>query len=108
MRCSGLPRVFLIITVCLAAAVGGCSNGSKSARGPEEWLPPANGCDYLEAWTAVKIRWSLTVDPAEQAALSSQAAACSNDTITAIAVCQLRLACSATAASTSPATPHAG
>jgi hypothetical protein len=33
-------------------------------------------------WTAVKIRWSLTVDPAEQAALIQQADACPATTVT--------------------------
>jgi len=32
MRCSGLLRILLIITACFAAAAGGCSNGSKTAR----------------------------------------------------------------------------
>ena len=63
-------------------AIAGPLNASKSDRGPEEWMPPANGCDYLEAWTAVKVRWSLTVDPGEQAALIAHADACPNDTIT--------------------------
>ncbi len=62
-------------------ALASSLNASKSARGPEEWLPPANTCDYIEAWTAVKLRWALTVDPAEQVALISQADACPNDTI---------------------------
>jgi hypothetical protein len=50
-------------------------NQAKSDRGPEEWLPPANVCQYIEAWTADKIRWALTVDPAEQAALIRSARA---------------------------------
>ncbi len=39
-------------------------------------------CEYVEAWTAVKIRWALTVDPAEQAALMQRADACPNNTVT--------------------------
>jgi putative cell wall-binding protein len=60
----------------------GALNQAKSDRGPEAWLPPANVCQYIEAWTAVKIRWALTVDPTEQAALIQRADACPNDTIT--------------------------
>ncbi|CAA9362717.1 MAG: hypothetical protein AVDCRST_MAG16-3216 [uncultured Frankineae bacterium] len=57
-------------------------NQAKGASGPEQWLPPANVCRYLTAWTAVKIRWSLTVDPAERAALVSRADACPATTLT--------------------------
>jgi hypothetical protein len=63
-------------------AMPGPLNSAKSAHGPEQWLPPANVCRYIEAWTAVKIRWSLTVDPAEQAALIRQADACPATTVT--------------------------
>ena len=57
-------------------------NQAKGASGPEQWLPPANVCRYIAAWTAVKIRWSLSVDPTEQAALISQADACPATTLT--------------------------
>ncbi len=63
-------------------AMSGPLNSSKSARGPEEWLPPANVCRYIAVWIAVKIRWSLTVDPAEQAALIRQADTCPATTVT--------------------------
>jgi hypothetical protein len=43
-------------------AISGSLNQSKSDRGPEQWLPPAGVCAYIKAWTAVKIRWLLTVD----------------------------------------------
>ncbi|MDP9434701.1 MAG: hypothetical protein M3P93_05675 [Actinomycetota bacterium] len=65
-----------------AQAIVGPLNSSKSDRGPEEWLPPANVCRYIAVWTAVKIRWSLTVDPIEQAALIRQADACPATTVT--------------------------
>lgn len=55
---------------------------AKGASGPESWLPPANVCRYVTAWTAVKLRWSLSVDPAEQAALLRAAAACPGATVT--------------------------
>ncbi len=59
-------------------AIEGNLNQAKSDRGPEEWMPPANHCRYIEIWTALKHRWQLTVDPAEQAALIRWADACPN------------------------------
>lgn len=40
---------------------------------PAEWLPPRSAyrCTYLGDWLAVKVRWSLSVDPAERAAIQS-------------------------------------
>ena len=36
----------------------GCQlSQSKSDRGPESWMPPANRCRYIEIWTAMRIRW---------------------------------------------------
>lgn len=48
-------------------------NASKSDRDPAEWLPPLSGarCDYAIHWTQVKLRWGLSIDPAERNALSS-------------------------------------
>lgn len=61
-------------------AVTDRENQAKSDKDPAEWLPPAGGsevtCRYLAEWVAVKIRWSLTVDPAERAALASSAETC--------------------------------
>jgi hypothetical protein len=56
-------------------------NQSKSARGPEEWLPPANTCQYVEAWTAIKIRWGLSADTAERDALAQEADGCPDSTV---------------------------
>ncbi len=44
-------------------------NQAKGDRDPAEWMPPATGatCRYVAEWTAVKIRWRLTVDSAERA-----------------------------------------
>lgn len=39
-------------------------------------------CRYLREFVAVKLRWPLTVDSGEKAAMSSLAASCSNVTIT--------------------------
>lgn len=53
-------------------------NQSKGARGPEQWMPPANRCRYVEIWTSMKIRWRLSVDPAERSALVRYADGCPN------------------------------
>jgi len=63
-------------------AMASALNSAKSAMGPEQWLPPANICLYVQAWTAVKVRWGLSADPAEQAALTQQADACPSSTVT--------------------------
>jgi hypothetical protein len=48
-------------------------NQSKSDNDPAQWLPPLAGtsCAYSTDWVLVKYRWQLSIDPAEQAALSS-------------------------------------
>ncbi len=62
--------------------IGSSLNSSSPHGGRRSGLPPANVCRYIAVWTAVKIRWSLTVDPAEQAALIRQADACPATTVT--------------------------
>jgi hypothetical protein len=53
-------------------AVSASTNRSKSDRDPAEWLPStAVRCEYAARWTAVKYRWSLSVDVREHAALTS-------------------------------------
>ncbi len=56
-------------------------NQSKQASGPEQWMPPANRCRYIEFWASLKHRWRLSVDPAERAALVRYADACPNTTL---------------------------
>lgn len=58
------------------------SNRSKGARDPSEWMPTYYKCRYLEQWVAVKIRWRLSIDSTEKAALRSLTSDCDNDTIT--------------------------
>jgi hypothetical protein len=53
-------------------------NSAKQAKGPEAWMPPANRCEYVGSWIAVKIRWGLRVDSAEKAALIRYADSCAN------------------------------
>ena len=59
-------------------AVSSSANRSKGARGPEEWTPDNTGylCTYATTWIRIKVRWSLTVTPAEHDALSGLLAGC--------------------------------
>jgi len=52
-------------------AVSATSNRSKSDKDPADWLPPSGDdlCAFLSAWIAVKVRWELTVDEGERAAM---------------------------------------
>ncbi|MFE1444152.1 hypothetical protein [Streptomyces sp. NPDC058739] len=69
--------------LCLAGAASASSNRSKSDRDPAAWQPPAEGyrCAYATDWTAIKTRWSLAVDAAEQLALTSILDGCPNTPI---------------------------
>ncbi len=59
-------------------AVSAKSNRSKSDRDPSSWLPPSNSftCQYVGRWIAVKYRWNLSVDPAEQKVLQDKVSSC--------------------------------
>ncbi|WP_406490534.1 hypothetical protein [Streptomyces sp. NBC_01604] len=59
------------------------SNRSKSDQDPATWQPPAHGyrCTYATDWITVKTRWGLTIDPAEQAALTDTLDGCPNTPI---------------------------
>ena len=48
-------------------AVSAWSNRDKGAGDPSTWRPPDPtwSCNYAAAWAGVKVRWSLTADPAE-------------------------------------------
>ena len=59
-------------------------NQSKQASGPEQWMPPVNRCRYVEIWVAMKHRWQLSVDPAEQAALLRFADGCADRPIVVV------------------------
>jgi hypothetical protein len=63
-------------------AMPNAMNQAKSASGPESWMPPANRCRYVEIWTAMKIRWRLSADSNERAALIKYADGCPNNMIT--------------------------
>ncbi|KFG10885.1 HNH endonuclease family protein [Streptomyces scabiei] len=59
-------------------AVSASSNRSKSDQDPTTWQPPAEGyrCMYAADWIAIKTRWALAVDPAEQATLTDVLDSC--------------------------------
>ncbi|EMF56513.1 MULTISPECIES: HNH endonuclease family protein [Streptomyces] len=64
-------------------AVSATSNRSKSDQDPATWQPPAADyrCTYATDWTAVKTRWGLVIDPAEQAALAEVLDGCPNTVV---------------------------
>lgn len=58
-------------------AVSASSNRSKGDKDPARWMPVAGAaCDYVQRWIGVKFRWSLTVDSAERAVLSTTLVGC--------------------------------
>ncbi|MFJ3673397.1 HNH endonuclease family protein [Streptomyces sp. NPDC090106] len=61
-------------------AVSAASNRSKSDQDPSTWMPPSAGyrCTYATDWITIKTRWGLTVDPAEQSALTGILDDCPN------------------------------
>ncbi|MEV7797402.1 HNH endonuclease family protein [Streptomyces sp. NPDC087512] len=65
-------------------AVTARSNRSKADQDPAEWLPPAAGvhCRYAAEWVGTKLRWALSADEPEVAALAGVAAGCPEQTVT--------------------------
>lgn len=61
-------------------AVSATTNRAKGDKDPTTWMPPAEAhhCEYMANWTAIKMRWGLSVDPAEANALAQIGATCSN------------------------------
>lgn len=59
-------------------AVSSGTNRSKGSRDPHDWWPPqvSYRCQYAADWIAVKIRWSLSADAAEQRSLDTQLSSC--------------------------------
>ncbi|QCD60333.1 HNH endonuclease family protein [Streptomyces hawaiiensis] len=64
-------------------AVTARSNRSNADQDPAQWMPPATDvlCRYAAEWTAT-LRWNLTTDDTEYAALNDLAAACPDQTVT--------------------------
>lgn len=59
-------------------AVSASSNRSKGDRDPAEWLPPRREawCQFAVDWISVKVRWGLTADQKEVAALGTALDTC--------------------------------
>jgi hypothetical protein len=72
------PRVAFANDQAELWAVSAASNQSKGDRGPEQWRPPRAEvwCEYARRWTAVKVRWNLTVTTAERDALGQMLDTC--------------------------------
>lgn len=62
------------------------SNRSKSDQDPAEWMPDHDTCRYLREFVAVKVRWGLSIDTGEKAAMEEIAGGCTNVTITVTVV----------------------
>ncbi|RLV64178.1 hypothetical protein STAN_6998 [Streptomyces sp. CBMAI 2042] len=64
-------------------AVTAKTNRSKADRDPAVWMPPAQSaaCTYLVDWTATKLRWDLSADETEQAALIELAEPCADSVV---------------------------
>jgi hypothetical protein len=52
------------------------TNRSKSDKDIGEWVPKLDTCTYIKNWVAIKIRYSLTYDDKEAAALASYSQTC--------------------------------
>jgi 5-methylcytosine-specific restriction endonuclease McrA len=46
-------------------AVSASANRQKGARGPAQWMPEVNKCEYALAWTGVARRWGLEIPDAD-------------------------------------------
>ncbi|MFF5881018.1 HNH endonuclease family protein [Streptomyces californicus] len=64
-------------------AVTAKTNRGKADRDPAQWMPPAESatCTYLVDWTATKLRWALTMDEDEKAALLRLAEPCADSVV---------------------------
>jgi hypothetical protein len=61
-------------------AVSASTNRSKGDDDPAEWMPPRSSyaCTYLGDWLAVKVRWALSIDTTERAAIHGLIGGCSS------------------------------
>ncbi|MCL7377449.1 HNH endonuclease family protein [Streptomyces sp. 35G-GA-8] len=64
-------------------AVSAKTNRSKADQDPTTWLPPLADarCTYIADWVSTKLRWQLSVDQAEQTALTRIAGGCGQETV---------------------------
>jgi hypothetical protein len=72
-------------TTSLVGVTAG-ENRSKSDRDPAEWLPEQQQCRYVREWVSTKIRWGLSQDSAEKAAISDVVSGCTNASVTVTVV----------------------
>lgn len=65
-------------------AVSSGPKRAKADKDPTECLPPAKDayCTYASDWSSTNLRWKLTADIAERAALRKLAAGCPTTTVT--------------------------
>ena len=59
-------------------AVSSSANRQKGAKDVAEWLPSNEDfrCEYVKRWVNVKVVWGLTMDEAEENAVTSLLAKC--------------------------------
>ena len=57
-------------------AVTASANRSKGDQDVKTWLPAKGKCSYIEAWVAVKVRYSLTFDTGELSVIQSYFTSC--------------------------------
>ncbi|MFH8260488.1 hypothetical protein [Streptomyces roseolus] len=79
-------RTACLVITALAAAGTSCpriavtvrSNWAKADKDPAQWMrsAPSARCRYATEWTVTKLRWNLSVGPAEAATLQAIAAEC--------------------------------
>lgn len=68
-----------LLNLTLAAPeVNRCGRGGKCGYDAGEWLPPRNGCWFAGRVVAVKLKYGLTVDRKEAAALEQVLSGCSS------------------------------
>ena len=68
-----------LLNLTLAAPeVNRCGHGGKCGYDAGEWLPPRNGCWFADRVVAVKLRYGLTVDKKEAAALERVLSGCAS------------------------------
>lgn len=89
-------------------AVTARSNRTKSDADPAQWLPARGKCRYVREWVAVKLRWSLSVDRAEQRKLIALAAKCPNTVVKVRKAAIRRSSTGIPASSTGPAASTTG
>ncbi|MCX7264045.1 MAG: HNH endonuclease family protein [Burkholderiales bacterium] len=67
-------------------AVTGSSNRSKSDQDPADWVPTNKSytCEYIANWVSIKVRWGLTIDTKEKAALIAGLKGCKSTKIVVI------------------------